>query len=135
MLHANQIGANAVAQGAPKRSGFTEARGARRQKPGPRIAALWFENQAVGICRAEGFELVRRTATCTRAPPARVNSVAQSTRAPHRRSGVARTPGNEMQTMQPSSDAKDAPRISGRDIALIRQSQTKSKYNQLTIEE
>ena len=63
MLHANQIGANAVAQGAPKRSGlcsFTEARGARRPKPGPRIAALWFENQAVGICRAEGFELVHR---------------------------------------------------------------------------
>ncbi len=65
MLHANQIGANAVAQGAPKRSGlcsFTEARGARRSKPGPRIAALWFENQAVGICRAEGFELVRSRA-------------------------------------------------------------------------
>ncbi len=37
--------------------------------------------------------------------------------------------------MQPSSEAKDAPRISGRDIALIRQSQTKSKYGQLTIEE
>ena len=37
--------------------------------------------------------------------------------------------------MQLSNDAKDAPRISGRDIALIRQSRRKSKYNQLTIEE
>ena len=40
-----------------------------------------------------------------------------------------------MQMMQPSNDAKDAPRISGRDIALIQQSQTKSKYNQLTTAE
>jgi len=40
-----------------------------------------------------------------------------------------------MQTMRPSNDAKDAPRISGRDIALIRQSRTKSKYSQLTTEE
>jgi hypothetical protein len=37
--------------------------------------------------------------------------------------------------MQPSNDAKDAPRISWRDIALIRQSRRRSKYNQLTIEE
>jgi hypothetical protein len=40
-----------------------------------------------------------------------------------------------MQPMQPSSYAKDAPRISASDIALIRQSQTKSKYNQLTTAE
>ena len=37
--------------------------------------------------------------------------------------------------MRPSTDAKDAPRISGRDIALIGQSRTKSKYGQLTVEE
>ena len=37
--------------------------------------------------------------------------------------------------MQESNDAGKAARISGRDIALIRQSRMKSKYNELTAEE
>jgi hypothetical protein len=138
MLHANKIGANAVAQG--RRNGPTcaaacaAARGARRSKSGPRIAALWFENEAVGMCRAEAFEPIHRGNLPSL--PARADE--RGCRIDPRDTSAKRrcaNPGIEMQTMRPSNDAKDAPRISGRDIALIRHSRTKSKYSQLTTEE